>query len=70
MRVKFRTNLGSRDAKDLDLDHAECVADAVVDVSDEAAESLISSGVAVAADLKAAAAKAAPKPESVAEPKK
>jgi len=48
MKVVFRTNLGSMDAKKLGLKEKECRAGATVDVHDkDVAESLIKDGLAV-----------------------
>jgi hypothetical protein len=46
MKVQFVCNLGSRDAVPLGLDWTVCLANAVVDVPDEAAKSLIERGIA------------------------
>lgn len=50
MKVTFRTNLGSIDAKALNLDHKKCQAGASLDVDKEVGEKLIATGVAVAAE--------------------
>lgn len=46
MIVKFRTNLGSRDANQLGLDHTSCQVGCDVDVKDPIAELLIARGIA------------------------
>ena len=45
MKVKFRTNLGSRDADALSLDHAQCTDGAVVSVSPATGEALAKRGI-------------------------
>ncbi len=70
MRVKFRTNLGSRDAQALDLDHRLAQGDDGTFSADDVAESLIKSGIATDAAAKVAAAKPAAKPETPPEAKK
>ena len=52
MKVVFRTNLGSRDAAECkrafgdDIDHTNCTIGAEVTVSDDAADWLLSRGIA------------------------
>lgn len=46
MKVTFRTNLGSVDAKALNLDHKKCTAGATLDVDKGIAEKLIERGIA------------------------
>lgn len=46
MRVRFRTNLGSRDAAKWGVDFRQCTAGAEVDMDDAAAEWLAKSGIA------------------------
>lgn len=45
MKVTFRTNLGSRDAKALGLDHTKCAAGMELDVSSDLAETLSKRGL-------------------------
>jgi len=45
MKVTFRTNLGSRDAVELGLDHHQCTIGASVEVDDRTAESLAARGL-------------------------
>ena len=45
MEVVFRTNLGSRDAVELGLDHTECVIGAKVNVSEETCDNLVARGL-------------------------
>lgn len=45
MKVKFRTNLGSRDAEAYGLDHTKCTAGAEVTVNNKIAELLESRGL-------------------------
>jgi hypothetical protein len=49
-KVKFRVNLGSRDAGCCGLDFAKCTADSEVYVSEDAAKWLTSRGIAVEVD--------------------
>src|SRR5689334_25154609 len=49
-KVTFRTNLGSIDAKRLDLDHRKCQVGETLDVDKGVAEELAKMGVAVTAD--------------------
>lgn len=66
MRVQFLTNLGSRDAAALELDHTECTIDAVVDVPEKAGEELIQRGYARSeSTIKAKAKVDAPKAPEV-----
>jgi len=46
MKVFFRTNLGSLDAKKLGLDHEDCMAGDSAEVSKEAGEALTKAGIA------------------------
>lgn len=63
MKVKFTTNLGSRQAEDLGCDHEQCVCGATVDVSEQAASVLTKLGIAEAVDKPKQ--KPAPKPKTV-----
>lgn len=49
MKVRFRTNLGSRDAESLKLDFRKCQDGDVLDVSDSVGAVLIKRGIAEAA---------------------
>ena len=62
MKVKFRTNLGDRDAKALGLDGAKCTEGSVVSVSESAAELVISQGIAEAVEKPKTVKAVAPKP--------
>jgi len=64
MKVRFKTNLGQRDARNLGLDHAECVVDAEVTVDESVADRLVKKGIAEAIE-KPKTIKAVP-PKSVA----
>ncbi len=46
MKVRFRTNLGSRDAAQFELDHTKCTAGAEVSVSNKVGEELDRRGIA------------------------
>ena len=46
MKLKFRTNLGSRDAAQVGLELSQCQCGCEAEVGDEAAQQLIDSGVA------------------------
>lgn len=67
--VKFRTNLGSRDAAELGLDYEKCQADKVVEVGAKAAESLSKRGIAEWLDEPKQEIKAVPDRPAVADPK-
>ena len=45
MEVVFRTNLGSRDAAELGLNHTECVIGAKVNVGEETCDKLVARGL-------------------------
>lgn len=62
MKVKFRTNLGSRDASELGLKHTDCLAGETSTVSDKIGDVLVGRGWAVEVDKPA---KTAPKPKKV-----
>lgn len=47
MKVTFRVNLGSVDAKPLSLDHSKCKMGDTVDVDKQTAELLLKSGIAL-----------------------
>lgn len=47
MKVKFRTNVGSRDAAKFDLDFRLCQYGAEVELDDEVAEKVVDCGLAV-----------------------
>lgn len=47
MKVTFRVNLGSVDAKPLGLDHSQCKLGDTVDVDKQTGELLIKSGIAL-----------------------
>lgn len=67
MLVKFKVNLGSSDAKPLELDYSRCTAGETVDCSDQAGQWLVAKGIA--ADVtppKPKTVPVAPKPEAVA----
>ena len=57
MKVQFRSNLGSVDAKTFGLDHKDCTAEAIVDVPNDVGEKLIDGGFAANADKLKAPAK-------------
>jgi hypothetical protein len=65
MRVQFTTNLGSRDAATLDLDHKLCTIESKLDVSEELGAELVRRGVAEAVG----GVKAKPAPEPPADKK-
>lgn len=50
MKVTFRTNLGSIDAKPLELDHTKCTVGRTIDVKKEVGEELVKRGIAETAD--------------------
>lgn len=53
MKVKFRTNLGSRDGKALGLDYEKCLDGKTVDVTEEQAMELGARGWALPVSVKA-----------------
>jgi hypothetical protein len=57
MLVKFRTNLGINDAKELKVNWKECTRDSVVDVPQEAGLLLVKRNIAEPADVKGVAKK-------------
>ena len=63
MKVKFRTNLGSRDAEALGLDHTKCGIGCEVECSDETAQVLSGRGWVDPIEVKP---KATPKAKAVA----
>ncbi len=50
MKVVFRTNLGSIDAKKFGLDHKKCQLGSTAEVNESVAEALTKSGLAVPAE--------------------
>ena len=67
VRVKFRTNLGLHMATSLGLDSTKCTYESEVDVSKEAAESLVASGIAVRVAAAARTVKAVPDAPEIAD---
>ena len=62
MKLKFRTNLGSRDAAQVGLELSQCQCGCEAEVGDEAAQQLIDSGVAeMCGESKATEIKGIPK---------
>ncbi len=63
MKVQFRSNLGSVDAKTFELDPKDCTYEAIIGVSDDVGQKLIDGGFAINADkLKPAKAPAVTAP--------
>lgn len=52
MKVRLFTNIGSRDADMLGLDHAKCVVGAEISASDDASSWLVSRGYAEVVETK------------------
>jgi hypothetical protein len=50
MKIVFKVNLGSIDAKSLGIDHIKCMIGKTCDVSTAIAEQLITQGIAESAD--------------------
>lgn len=46
MKVRFKTNLGTMDAKALDLDHSKCCDKCVCDVPEAVGDHLVKRGIA------------------------
>lgn len=53
MKLKMKTNLGSRDAAKVGLTYQECTEGKVIDVNDDAASELIARGYALPEEIKA-----------------
>ena len=68
MKVRFKCNLGSRDAAGLELDHAKCAAGEELEVSKASAEILAKRGIAEIVS-ESPKIKAVPKPAPIAEAK-
>lgn len=68
MKVRFRTNLGSRDAVQWGLDHTKCLAGSELEVSSDTAEALQDRGLAEITEKKKSV-KAVPNKPAIAETK-